>query len=85
MQPCLKIPEVLSMIFEAAFNPMIETGQANDFLTVLASALTCHSFLEPALDVLWEEQPDLTALLRCFPTEVYSGENEVRISQFVHC
>lgn len=73
MHPCLKVPELLSIIFGFAYND----AEGQDHIsssTMLASALTCRLFVEPALDLLWEVQSDIVQLLRCFPSEIYEYE-----------
>ena len=41
-----------------------------------ALARTCRVLYEPAMDVLWCDLLDLTHLLRCFPDDVWSMEDE---------
>lgn len=38
---------------------------------LLAIALACKLFLEPALDILWGHVPDIYRLLRCFPRDLW--------------
>ena len=61
MHHALEIPEILLNIFGHCHPP---TWQASD---LLALAITCRAFREPALDVLWEELFDSSHLARCLP------------------
>ena len=61
MHHALEIPEILLNIFGHCHQP---TWKASD---ILALAMTCRAFREPALDVLWEELYDSSRLARCLP------------------
>lgn len=81
---CLQIFEVLSIIgefiAEDRFVRSVISRWTNDLLSL---ALTCRTFLNPALNELWRRQSSLAPLLRCFPSDVYEfGETfEVRKPQ----
>ncbi|KDQ62084.1 hypothetical protein JAAARDRAFT_203303 [Jaapia argillacea MUCL 33604] len=40
--------------------------------TLAALATTCHAFHDPALDILWFEQEDFSALLKCTPSDLWN-------------
>lgn len=71
MHNCLKISEILTVIIEHAYSdpdsrPVIATR------TLVALALTCKTFLEPALDRLWHEQQTLVPLVKTLPVDAWS-------------
>ncbi|TFK73121.1 hypothetical protein BDN72DRAFT_835133 [Pluteus cervinus] len=43
--------------------------------TLLHTALTCHTFLEPCLDVLWRSMHSIFPLLKLLPTEFFRERN----------
>ncbi|TEB32537.1 hypothetical protein FA13DRAFT_1731744 [Coprinellus micaceus] len=57
----LGIPEILRLICDRG-----------DKKTTLSVALTCRTFLEPALDRLWHEVTSFQPLIRCLPTDLFS-------------
>ncbi|KAJ7447467.1 hypothetical protein FB451DRAFT_779082 [Mycena latifolia] len=67
MHRCLKIPEVLSLIFAH-----LAEGTGNVDLSHLA--ITCRTFADPALNLLWHTQTDLVPLLRCL--ELWFGADD---------
>ncbi|KAG2343030.1 hypothetical protein BDR05DRAFT_316721 [Suillus weaverae] len=44
--------------------------------TLLALALTCKSFTEPALDLLWRHLDGLEPLIRCLPQSLWKQDKE---------
>lgn len=64
MHSCLLLNEILSVIFEHFF----VTADAS---TLAALARTCHTFTEPALDVLWRELATLSPLLQCLSSDLW--------------
>lgn len=56
MYHALEIQEILLNILGHCHLPELST-----------LARTCHTFKEPALNVLWEELDDLSPLARCLP------------------
>ncbi|KDQ62059.1 hypothetical protein JAAARDRAFT_189433 [Jaapia argillacea MUCL 33604] len=65
MHRCLQVPEILSLIFLQVEQ---EVGGKK---TLAGLARTCHTFHDPAFDVLWYEQEDFSALLRCMPSDLW--------------
>jgi len=52
---------------------MVDLGPSRN-KTLLALALTCESFTEPALDLLWRELDGLDPLIRCLPPTLWKLE-----------
>ncbi|OAX30957.1 hypothetical protein K503DRAFT_870818 [Rhizopogon vinicolor AM-OR11-026] len=50
---------------------MVDAGSYARNMTLLALALTCKSFTEPALDLLWRELHGLSPLIRCLPSSLW--------------
>ncbi|KIM86633.1 hypothetical protein PILCRDRAFT_310265 [Piloderma croceum F 1598] len=65
MHHSLQITEVLSHIFEYAFND--EQGSQ----TIYAIALACQAFRDPALMILWRHMTSLVPLIKCFPSDLW--------------
>lgn len=78
MHKSLQITDIVLDIVKSAYeilddddSPEVANGR------VLALALTCHAFLEPALDMLWSAQGSLDPLLSCFSSKVIrTGDSE---------
>ncbi|KIJ06202.1 hypothetical protein PAXINDRAFT_92362 [Paxillus involutus ATCC 200175] len=64
MHRCLQIREILLEVFELVFT------SENPYPELARLARTCRSFHEPAIDLLWYEQPSLLPLVMCFPREI---------------
>lgn len=87
MHQTLQNPDIVLAIVKFAYtcntpweedhSPTVDNGR------VLAFALTCHAFLEPALDVLWSCQRSLMPLLSCFSSKVIR-KGEQRYSETEH-
>ncbi|KAG8213563.1 hypothetical protein J3R82DRAFT_10217 [Butyriboletus roseoflavus] len=75
MHLALYLPEILYNIF-GHVAPVENWEWAQERLPhtsdLAALARTCQAFKEPALDVLWSELPDLSALARCVPDATHS-------------
>ncbi|KAF8124950.1 hypothetical protein EV363DRAFT_1353197 [Boletus edulis] len=82
MHHSLDIPEILYNIF-GHLAPDQGWSWTYDQLpgirTLAKLARTCRAFKEPALDVLWSELPDFSALMRCVPDVVHSKKQYVRL------
>ncbi|KAF8441628.1 hypothetical protein L210DRAFT_792550, partial [Boletus edulis BED1] len=65
MHHTLEIPEILLDIFGRCRSPGTGTETASSDLPALAR--TCRAFKEPALDLLWENLPDPSPIVRCLP------------------
>ncbi|KAF8065070.1 hypothetical protein FPV67DRAFT_1782072 [Lyophyllum atratum] len=76
MHPCLKIPEILSAIFENIINRQYWTTPLAGSATLLNLALTCKMFKDPALDVLWHTIQTLDPLVHCLPADA------IRLTRF---
>ena len=63
---CLSIPEVLRLAF----------GGLAKKKDLLAVALTCRAFLEPALDNIWREITLFDPLLACLPQDLWEYREE---------
>ncbi|KAG6907082.1 hypothetical protein DXG01_010654 [Tephrocybe rancida] len=78
----LTVPEVLDTIFEALFNEILNPDEDewdSDHearASLVALALTCRAFQEPALNQLWKGQLVFTPLIRCMPEDVWMHEYE---------
>ncbi|KDQ57887.1 hypothetical protein JAAARDRAFT_193372 [Jaapia argillacea MUCL 33604] len=66
MHPVLLINELLSIIFEYAYE--------EDPADVAVLARTCRAFMEPALNELWACQLNLAPLIMCTPGDLWAGE-----------
>jgi len=72
MHRALQIPEIVAHIFSCIAPALLHTSLnvypchlvATD---LVALARTCHTFNEPALDVLWRNLVNLSPLIRCLP------------------
>lgn len=64
MHRCLRVPELLDIIFENVQDDL-EFFRKNFF----SLALTCRLFCEPALDRLWAVLPSIRPFLSLFPVE----------------
>lgn len=79
MHHALEIPEIILNIFGHCRLPGESTGLAD--IAVLAR--TCRAFKEPALDVLWEELLDPSALARCIPEASRLSSQKPRVRLFI--
>jgi hypothetical protein len=68
MHQGLSIAEIFANICEYVNQPV---GHAGSRRTVFALALTCKSFLEPSLDVLWRSQHSLAYLVKTLPADAW--------------
>lgn len=80
MHDCLSIPETVSVIFDNLY----ETKQMRIFASLARTCraftgqfqfrISVHSgwnpLAEPALDILWRDQPTLVPLIKCFPHDI---------------
>ena len=65
MHPCLQIDEVLRRITNDMV--ILSPGDSSQFLKL---ALTCRTFYEPAMDVLWGKYvTDMRSLILCLPED----------------
>ena len=65
MHKCLSTLEALSHIFEDVY------AEESGLKDTAALAVTCQTFREPALDILWRSLPNLVTLVRCLPEDAY--------------
>ncbi|KAJ7495536.1 hypothetical protein FB451DRAFT_367085 [Mycena latifolia] len=65
----LMIPEIVRNIVEEVELPP-ESMKRLDLRALAAFARTCTTFLEPALDLLWSDQPTVANLLATFPDDL---------------
>ena len=77
MHRVLQIQEVLLNIFGYCRVPLTRDTAPN----LLALAKTCRAFKEPALDVLWEQLTDASAIARCLPEASYE---KYKVDVFKH-
>jgi hypothetical protein len=85
MHSCLKVQEILWIIFDSLLNdaPGRESTSA-----VISLAMTCHTFEDMALDVLWRTQVNLVPLIKCMPKDLWkevptSGFSRTLVSFFI--
>lgn len=71
LHPCLKIPELLAVIFESLYRLNSPDGRAS----LARLARTCRLFHDSALDMLWQTQVTLFPLIKLFPEELRVEEN----------
>ncbi|KAG6810990.1 hypothetical protein H0H92_009530 [Tricholoma furcatifolium] len=81
MHRCLQIPEILNSIF----SQIIDTKPTEDrwvqfpgSIALVNIALTCRSFKEPALNVLWRSILGLDPILRCLPSDAVNIIEEAK-------
>jgi hypothetical protein len=67
MHHCLDIPELICIIFEL----VRACGSHRD---IVALALTCKTFRDPALRTLWAKLPSFDPLVRCLPNDIWKEE-----------
>ncbi|RDB18182.1 hypothetical protein Hypma_000547 [Hypsizygus marmoreus] len=79
MHACLLISEILSNIFEQLFTKvsgndvLMQFGEDLDAEQALSRlAVTCRTFTEPALNVLWRVQRVFAPLIRCMPRDLWT-------------
>ena len=65
MHRCLQVPEIVTHFAE---HLLTDDRCRKQWLVCMA--LTCRTFYEPAMDILWRELGDFSPLLRCFPDDV---------------
>ena len=73
----LRSPEIVANVASYAYWGRNDYDTPLDLRSVLALALSCRVFLEPALDQLWRRQLNLFNLLKTLPSdawEVYPGD-----------
>ncbi|KAG1846073.1 hypothetical protein DFJ58DRAFT_501358 [Suillus subalutaceus] len=80
---CIMIAELRWNIFDLVAPPDMPVSDAEGtwvFLdmrkTLLALALTCKSFTEPALDLLWRHLGGLEPLIKCLPQSLWKQDGE---------
>ncbi|KAJ6554829.1 hypothetical protein B0H19DRAFT_1072176 [Mycena capillaripes] len=66
MHPCLKIPELVHLIFS---NFATEYGRNGKALSKLGQ--TCRAFHDPAMDLLWKD-PGGFRILQCMPSDLFT-------------
>lgn len=62
---------------EVDASPIRNTPQWENRLALACAARTCRAFSSPALDVLWREIEELSALLKLFPSYMQHSESSV--------
>ncbi|KII95061.1 hypothetical protein PLICRDRAFT_169754 [Plicaturopsis crispa FD-325 SS-3] len=73
MHNCLTVPEILAMIFDiVAGEPTFRRTLDGPYRDLAVLARTCKLFSAPALDLLWHTLSDISPLVRCMPTEVWT-------------
>lgn len=84
MYHALHIQEIVLNIFGHCYSNTLHSDPDSRLSTATLAALarTCHAFKEPALDVVWSELIDLTALPRCIPEACCAAGRRVR-AEFV--
>jgi hypothetical protein len=62
---CLNVPELLGSILASLDKP-----------TQASMALCCRAFLTPAVEALWDELNSLVPLIKTFPNDVWTDEDD---------
>jgi hypothetical protein len=80
MHPSLEIEEILRCIFEFVYgDPLLQPKRRS-----LANlAITCRTFLRPALETLWFHLPSLGPLIMCLPEDAWVKNNFWAVSTLV--
>jgi hypothetical protein len=69
MHHCLHVTEILRFIFQLTASE--ESGSRKRNQTLYSIALTCRSFQDPALDLLWYSQTSLVPLFKTLPRDLW--------------
>jgi hypothetical protein len=64
MHRCLDVQEIILIIFHL-------TTTKRD---LAALAVTCKTFRDPALEILWSELNEFSPLARCLPNDIWKEE-----------
>ncbi|KII86185.1 hypothetical protein PLICRDRAFT_43766 [Plicaturopsis crispa FD-325 SS-3] len=67
MHHCLQIGEILSQVCSA----LLDGDGAAGLKSLARLARTCHTFSDPALDILWHTLPSLDPLIRTLPSDLW--------------
>jgi hypothetical protein len=67
MHSCLQIFEILDQIFHHVYYDSSQ-GQTVNARDTLMLTLTCHSFEDVALNILWHTQTDFVRLIKVLPS-----------------
>ncbi|KAF8064868.1 hypothetical protein FPV67DRAFT_1781931 [Lyophyllum atratum] len=67
MHPCLKIVEILRLVFNFLYYDGDHSGPKD----MAALATTCQAFYNPACDVLWHTLPSVAPLVRCMGADIW--------------
>lgn len=65
MHRCLHMPEIISEILDYSHGNYYDRTVAN-------AAMSCKTFLNPGLDILWREQLVLAPLIKCMPSDLWT-------------
>lgn len=76
MHQCLKIQEILAAILACTEEEGNRSGRLS---TVYACALTCRSFLDPALNEIWKVQQGLQNLIKLLPQDTWIERDELNL------
>ncbi len=79
MHSCLRVPELLDVIFQ------IVQSEGRGNATIIALACTAKCFHAIALDTLWQTQASLVPLVKCFPDELLTETREEDGSRKLVC
>lgn len=71
MHYCLQVNEILDLILSDLFES--KPGRQSKH-NLVSAALTCHDFLEVALDILWKTQTSLVPLIKTLPHDRWKEE-----------
>ncbi|PPQ69518.1 hypothetical protein CVT25_013382 [Psilocybe cyanescens] len=78
MHLCLQVNEILDLILTDLFESRPGLQSKHD---LISAALTCHDFLENALDILWKTQTSLVPLIKTLPRNRWR-ESQTNSSRF---
>ena len=82
MHHALYVEDILREIFSYLLPLPSRCPLRSSRRVIVAVARSWRSFKEPALDILWEDLPDLTPLVRCLPGA--SSVNVIGVRSFRH-
>jgi hypothetical protein len=71
MHRCFLVPELVQLVCDEFLEDGVQARR-----TLIALALTCRLFHEPALDLLWRRVASLGPLVKCMPSDLWKVRRE---------
>ncbi|TFK73119.1 hypothetical protein BDN72DRAFT_247154 [Pluteus cervinus] len=85
----LQIVDIVQEILEWLCPPLLTLSDYLAFIPTrkifLHTALSCHTFLEPSLNILWRSMHSIFPLLKLLPTECFHERNGEYVSTNLSC